>query len=75
LAREESLAIFQLCKNVYGDAPMGEWRHLPFPGTLLEQPDWWMHDYFVLEWRMGLRRDALGGIRDPSANRVAGLRK
>lgn len=27
------------------------WRHLPFPGALLDQPDWLIHDLYVLAWR------------------------
>lgn len=27
------------------------WRHLPFPGGLLDQPDWLIHDLYVLAWR------------------------
>jgi hypothetical protein len=23
---------------------------LPFPGSLLEQPDWWLHDMRLLNW-------------------------
>ena len=72
---DESLSIFQLMKNVYGDKPMGEWLHLPFPGTMLDQPDWWLHDYFVLEWRVDLRREALGGVRDSPESRIAGLNR
>jgi len=28
-----------------------EWRHLPWPGGLLDQPDWWLSDMRVIAWR------------------------
>jgi hypothetical protein len=28
-----------------------DWRHLPYPGGLLDQPDWLLADLFTLAWR------------------------
>jgi hypothetical protein len=36
-----------------------EWRHLPFPGGLLDQPDWWLQDMRVIAWR----RNRLKGMQ------------
>ena len=48
---ELSLAIWKLMEAF-------NWRFLPFPGNLLEQPDWLIHDISTLSWlnRM-IRRD------------------
>jgi len=35
------------------------WRHLPFPGGLLDQPDWLIHDLYTLAWRKQVLRDQL----------------
>jgi hypothetical protein len=40
---ELSFEIWKLWKS------FGE-KFLPFPGSLLEQPDWWLHDMRLLNW-------------------------
>lgn len=35
------------------------WKHLPFPGGLLDQPDWLIHDLYTLAWRKQVIRDQL----------------
>jgi len=27
------------------------WQHLPYPGSLLEQPEWLFNDLFTISWR------------------------
>lgn len=34
-----------------------QWRHLPFPGNLLDQPDWLIHDLYILSWRRSVLRE------------------
>lgn len=36
-----------------------QWRHLPFTGNLLDQPDWWIHDAFTLAWRKSVLREQM----------------
>lgn len=36
-----------------------EWRHLPFPGGLMDQPDWLIHDLYILAWRKAVVREHL----------------
>jgi len=35
-----------------------QWRHLPFPGGLLDQPDWLIHDLYIISWRRAVLKDA-----------------
>jgi len=34
-----------------------DWRHLPYPGGLLDQPDWLMADLFTLAWRKNVLKE------------------
>lgn len=51
LSREESFRIWALCEAL-------EWKHLPFPGCLLEQPDWFIEDVLTISRRKKLLDDA-----------------
>jgi hypothetical protein len=51
-----------LMKNLYGDDP---WTHLPFPGGWTDQPDWWMHDLPILQWRYRLKKEQIGVASNP----------
>lgn len=44
-----------------------DWQHLPFPGNLLDQPDWWIHDAFTLSWRKQVLRDQMKAATARSA--------
>lgn len=55
-----SLGIYKFMRSIYGDEP---WTTLPFAGGWLDQPDWWLHDYPILEWRYRLNKEALGAGR------------
>ncbi len=59
LNRRESWHIWQLCEAT-------DWQHLPFPGALLDQPDWFMEDVITIAARKRFyehapRLDALAG--------------
>ena len=41
-----------------------EFRHLPFPGALVNQPEWFMADLFTLSWRKAVLKEQL---QSPSA--------
>jgi len=30
---------------------MTSWHHLPYPGGILEQPDWLIEDLLTISWR------------------------
>lgn len=34
-----------------------DFRHLPFPGGLLDQPEWLMIDLFTLSWRKAVLKE------------------
>jgi hypothetical protein len=36
-----------------------DWRHLAYPGGLLDQPDWLIHDLYILAWRKAINREHL----------------
>jgi hypothetical protein len=36
-----------------------EWRHLPYPGGLLDQPEWLIQDLYTLAWRKAVIRESL----------------
>lgn len=67
LANPLSVEVFKLMKAIYGEEP---WQHLPFAGGWLDQPDWWQHDYPILEWRYKLNKEALGNAQPGGKARV-----
>lgn len=36
-----------------------DWRHLPYPGNLLDQPEWLIQDLYTLAWRKAVLRESL----------------
>lgn len=46
-----------------------DFRHLPFPGSLLDQPEWLMADLFTLSWRRAVLKEEL---RSPMATGLLG---
>lgn len=52
LKRPESWYIWRLLQ-------VTDWKHLPYPGSLLEQPDWWLADMLTLNSRNAQMKDML----------------
>ncbi|MBN1261089.1 MAG: hypothetical protein JXB35_10450 [Anaerolineae bacterium] len=50
---EESFGLWKLCESF-------EWRFLPFPGSLVEQPEWFLKDMATLNWLNRIVRRDLG---------------
>jgi hypothetical protein len=46
-----------------------DWQHLPFPGGLLDQPEWLMEDLMTISWRRRILEERIkgGGNVLPSA--------
>ena len=57
----ESLELYQLCDAM-------EWKHLPFPGGLLDQPEWFLSDVRLLASRMNYLRKLKKAGRDKQGN-------
>jgi len=50
-----------------------EWRHLPYPGGLLEQPDWLFEDLFTIAWRRRwVDEHAVSGIAAQPGTKILG---
>ena len=50
-----------------------EWRHLPYPGGLLEQPDWLFDDLFTIAWRRRwVDEHAVSGIAAQPGTKIMG---
>ena len=50
-----------------------EWRHLPYPGGLLEQPDWLFADLYTIAWRRSwIDEHAVSGIAAKPGARIMG---
>lgn len=59
---EESLRIYKLMMNFSGE--MGS-VILPFPGSLLEQPQWFLEDFGKIAMRKYIREEESKGSSDP----------
>ena len=49
----------ELSLSIWNAMEATGWQHLPFPGGLLDQPDWLIHDLYVLAWRKHVLRRQL----------------
>jgi len=50
-----------------------EWKHLPYPGGLLEQPDWLFKDLFTIAWRKRwIDEHAVSGISAQPGAKIKG---
>ena len=66
-----SLYLYSLCET-FG------WRFLPWPGGLLDQPDWWLHDVAIIDARksyLDKEQDTLREARERVQRARADLQK
>jgi hypothetical protein len=43
------MELFRFMHRMYGEKMHD---HPPFPGGWAQQPDWFLHDYAILSWRL-----------------------